>query len=331
MDRRDFLQHLAGLTSGLLLTGASAREAGSLQAGSDRLGELLPQRKLGGTGEAVTMLGLGGSHVSRMNDEEAQATIEASLEGGVRFFDTAESYGNGRSERLYGQYLTPDYRDVAFIMSKTTARDAETAREHLEGSLRRMNTDYLDLWQVHSLQSPGDVDRRIENGVLDVVRRAKEEGTARHVGFTGHRMQQAHAHMLERTDFFETVQMPINIADPTPENESFILNVLSQAVERDMGVLAMKTLSDGGFFGGRSHSQSGPHASIIPDRASIQEALHFAWSLPISTLITGPNNLEQMQEKVDLARSFTGMSESEREDLIERAADIAEEVEFYKA
>lgn len=329
MDRRSFLHKLAGLTSGLMLTGAGVA-SGEAQA-SDRLGELLPQRKLGRTGESVTMLGVGGFHIGRMDDRDAQATIEAALEGGVRFFDSAESYQGGGSERTLGKFLTPDYRDVAFLMTKTTARDAETAREHLEGSLRRLDTDYLDLWQVHAISSPGDVDRRIDNGVVEVARKAKEEGKVRHLGFTGHRTPDAHAHMLEVADFYETVQMPINIADPTPEEKSFILNVLPKAVDRNVGVLAMKTLSNGGFFGGRQHGEHGPHERIVPQRASIQEALHFAWSLPISVLITGPDDVDQMKEKIELARAFQGMSEDERADLIDRAAAVAEEVEFYKA
>lgn len=329
MDRRSFLHQLAGLTSGLLLTGASDGSPRAVR--SDRLGDLLPERRLGDTGESVTMLGVGGWHVGRMDDRDAQATIEAALEGGVRFFDSAESYQGGGSERTLGRFLTPDYRDVVFLMTKTTARNGETARAHLEESLRRMNTDYLDLWQVHSLQSPNDVDGRIENGVLDAARQAREDGLVRYVGFTGHRTPDAHAHMLERTDFFDTVQMPINIADPTPADESFIRNILHRAVEREMGVLAMKTLSNGGFFGGDSQGQHGPGPTIIPNRASFREALHFVWSLPVSTLITGPDDVEQMKQKIELARSFQGMSESERTDLIDRAAEVAEEVEFYKA
>lgn len=329
MDRRSFLHGLAGLTSGLMLTGADL--ASGPQSASDRLGELLPRRTLGRTGEAVTMLGVGGFHIGRMDDRDAQATIEAALEGGVRFFDSAESYQGGGSERTLGRFLTPKYRDVVFLMTKTTARDAETARRHLEGSLRRLDTDYLDLWQVHSISSPNDVDRRIENGVVEVARKAREEGKVRHLGFTGHRTPRAHAHMLEVADFYETVQMPINIADPTPEEKSFILNVLPEAVDRNVGVLAMKTLSNGGFFGGRRHGEHGPHERIVPQRASIEEALHFAWSLPVSVLITGPDDVDQMKQKIALARSFQGMSEEERADLIDRAAEVAEAVEFYKA
>lgn len=324
MDRRRFLESLAGLTAGIL----AARRPGG--ADRDRLGPLLPQRLLGRTGEAVTMLGVGGWHIGRMSERDAQATIEAALAGGVRFFDSAESYQGGGSERYLGRLLTPEYRDVVFLMTKTTARDAATARAHLEGSLRRLRTDSLDLWQVHSITGPEDVDGRIEAGVLEVVQKAQASGKVRYVGFTGHTRPSAHLRMLERTDLFETCQMPVNLADPS--YESFIEQVMPVLVERKVGILAMKTLSNGGFFGGSRHGEHGPNPRLVPHRVSIREALHFAWSLPISVLITGPDDVAQMEEKIGLARSFEGMGEAERQQLIERVADLAgPRVEFYKA
>ena len=164
IDRRAFLRSMASVTAGVLLS--SQTNAGAEGQSQDRLGELLPTRTLGRTGEAVTMLGVGGWHIGRMDESEAQATIDAALEGGVRFFDSAESYQSGGSESRLGKLLVPKYRDVAFIMTKTTARDADGARQHLEDSLRRLNTDHLDLWQVHAVESPDDVDNRIQNGVF---------------------------------------------------------------------------------------------------------------------------------------------------------------------
>jgi aryl-alcohol dehydrogenase-like predicted oxidoreductase len=324
MDRRTFLESLSALTAGLLLPGTTAA-----RPDRDRLGELLPRRRLGRTGEAVTMLGVGGWHIGRMSEHEAQATIETALAGGVRFFDSAESYQRGGSETYLGRFLVPTYRDVAFLMTKTTAGDAATARRHLEGSLRRLNTDYLDLWQVHSISSVGDVDARIADGVLDVVEAAKAEGKVRYVGFTGHTTPEAHLRMLERTDLFETCQMPVNVADVG--YESFIRNVLPVLVERDVGVLAMKTLANGGFFGGSQHGQHGDNPRLVPGRVSIAEALQFVWSLPVSVLITGPDDVAQMEEKIALARTFEAMEEAQRQALIDRVADLAgPRVEFYK-
>jgi aryl-alcohol dehydrogenase-like predicted oxidoreductase len=276
------------------------------------------------------MLGVGGWHLGRMSDRDAQATIEAALEGGVRFFDTAESYQTGESESRLGKLLTPKYRDVVYLMTKTTARDAEGAKRHLEDSLRRLSVDYLDLWQVHGVQSPDDVDGRIANGVFEVMREAKASGKVRHIGFTGHTRPSAHLRVLEKSDIFDVCQMPVNLADPS--YESFILGVLPTLIDRRIGVLAMKTLANGGFFGGSQHGEHGDNPTLIPERVSLAEAIHFAWSLPISVLITGPDHLDQMKEKIALARSFVAMDSHQRSALIEKVADLAgRRVEFYKA
>jgi uncharacterized protein len=329
MDRRYFLKALAGGTAGLMvLPHSTAAEPG---AERDRLGELLPQRLLGRTGEKITMLGLGGSHVGLMKEKEAQAVIEAALEGGIRFFDNAESYQGGRAERYYGLFLSPKYRDITYIMTKTTAGDAATARKHLDESLERLKTGHVDLWQVHAVTSADDVDKRIDHGILDVMLEAKASGKARHIGFTGHSRYTAHLRVLEKSeDIFDTCQMPMNVADPS--HESFINHVLPILVQRNIGVIAMKSLANGGFFGGRAHMQHGPHPRVVPHRISIEEALHFVWSLPVSVLVTGPNELEHLLEKIAFAKSFRGMTAEDRQALIEKVADMTgpDGPEFYK-
>jgi uncharacterized protein len=322
-DRRSFLKSLTAMLAFASI--GSGRAAG----GRDRLGELLPTRPLGPTGLPVTMLGLGGWHIGRMSERDAQATIEAALEGGIRFFDSAENYQQGGSETRFGQFLSPKYRDVSYIMTKTGARDAKTARAHLEASLRRLKVDRIDLWQVHAITSPDDVDTRVSEGVVDVMLKAKAEGTVRHIGFTGHTRPAAHLRMLERSDAFDACQLPVNVADPS--YESFVEGVVPRLVERKVGVLAMKTLGNGGFFGGSQHGEHGDNPKLVPDRLSIAEALRFAWSMPITVLITGPDNAAHLREKVGLARAFTPLSEGERASLVKRVADLAgRRVEFYK-
>jgi predicted aldo/keto reductase-like oxidoreductase len=329
IDRRAFLKSLAGLTTGVLLSSACA-EGDEENSPSDRLGALLPTRRFGRTGEAVTMLGVGGWHIGDMTEAEAQKTIETALEGGVRFFDTAEGYQTGGSESRLGKLLVPKYRDDVFLMTKTRARDASEAWEHLEGSLSRLNTDRLDLWQVHAVRNPADVDERIENGVLDVMIEAKETGKTRYIGFTGHSSPAAHQRVLEKTDIFDACQLSMNLTDVS--YESFIEKVVPTLVERNIGVIGMKALANGGFFGGAQHGRHGPNPKVVPDRVSISEAIRFVWALPVSTLITGPDNAEQMQEKIDIARNFTGMGDDERQKLIEKVEDMAgTTVEFYKA
>ena len=328
-NRRSILKTLAALTAGLLVP---SKGIGNVFSPGDRIGELLPLRFLGKTGEKVTMLGLGGAHVARCDEKTAEALIECAIEGGIRFFDTAYSYGNGKSEERYGKYLVSKYRDISYIMTKTTAESGKEALAEFERSLKRMKLEYVDLWQIHSVRSPRDVDRRIEQEVLEVFRKVKESGKARHIGFTGHTDFNAHKRMLERTSILETCQMPINCFDPN--YKSFINNVLPTLVEQKMGILAMKTLSNGGFFGGTSHYEGGSNPKIIPNVVSVREAIHFVWSLPISTLITGANDVEMLQEKIDLAKSFEKMDEKSRMELVARVgnADLeGAKVEFYKS
>lgn len=328
-NRRMFLKSLAGITAGMTLTGTI--KAGNTD--SDRLGEVLPKRKLGRTNEYVTMLGTGGYHIGWTTERDAQEVIEASLEGGVRFFDTAESYGNGMSETRYGKYLTPKYRDLVFLMSKSTGKDAKTVREHLEATLRRLKTDQLDLYQVHAISTPEDVDNRIQQGVLEVLLKAKEEGKIKYLGFTGHQNPFAHTRMLEKTkesNIFDTVLMPVNVLDQT--YFSFTKNVIPPALERNMGILAIKSLADGRFFSKKEQVNWTSDDPLIPNYLSIKEAMHFVWSLPVTVLISGNENATYMREKIALARSFVKLSEEQRTALIEKVTDIAlaGNIEYYK-
>jgi len=329
-ERRAFLNQIGMLTGSLMLPISSF--AGS---NKDKWGEILPLRTLGKTGKKVTMLGLGGYHVGWTTEKDAQEVIEKAIEGGIRFFDTAESYDNGGSEIRYGKYLVPKYRDDVFIMSKSTAKDGITAKKHLEGSLKRLKCDYIDLWQVHSLQTPADVDNRIENEVLAVFEKAKAEGKVKHIGFTGHQNPFAHRQMFNKTegnDIFETVQMPINVIDS--HFHSFIKNVLPLAINRNFGILAMKSLADGRFFKEKKkldEIQWEADDPIVPNYISVREALYFVWSLPVSVLITGAENKELLQEKIELATNFTKFSENERYELINKVFEKAgNNIEYYK-
>ena len=328
-NRRMFLKSLAGVTAGITLAGTA--RAGKYD--NDRLGEVLPKRKLGRTNEFVTMLGTGGYHVGWTTERDAQEVIEASLEGGVRFFDTAESYADGTSETRYGKYLTPKYRDLIFLMSKSTGENAKTVQQHLEGTLRRLKTDHLDLFQVHAISTPEDVDSRIQLGVLDVLLKAKEEGKIKYLGFTGHQNPFAHARMLEKTkesDIFDTVLMPVNVLDQT--YFSFTKNIMPKALERNMGILAMKSLADGRFFSRKEQAGWTSDDPVIPNYLSIKEAMYFVWSLPVSVLISGNENATFMREKIALARSFSKLSDEQITALIDKVTKVAQtgKVEYYK-
>jgi predicted aldo/keto reductase-like oxidoreductase len=330
MRRREFMKTLGVAASSVLFCQTEITHA------RDRLGEILPQRILGKTKERVTILGAGGFHIGWTTEKDAQETIEAALEGGVRFFDTSQSYGDGESELRYGRYLIPKHRDLVFLMTKSNAKDAATVQKHLDESLKRLKTDYVDLWQIHSLSDPDDVDERIANGVLDVFLRAKETGKAKYIGFTGHRNPAAHLRMLERTagsDIFDTCQMPVNALDVS--QHSFINQVIPGLQKRDIALLAMKTLSDGRFFSIKrrlDRVQWETADPVVPERINIEEALNFVWSLPISVLITGAENADLMREKIELAKKFTAIDSQGRAQIAGRVVDLAKEgkVEYYK-
>jgi aryl-alcohol dehydrogenase-like predicted oxidoreductase len=336
LNRREALKSLLGATAALMTRealGALTPAADPSAPERDRFGDWLPVRKLGAKGPMVTMLGLGGAHVGEMErDAAAQKTIETAIAGGIRYFDTAYSYSQGRSEVRYGKFLTPQYRDAVFIATKTTAGTAAQARRQLDASLSRMKTDYVDLWQMHTLHSPEDGDRRIAGGVIEVMLEAKQKGKVRHLGFTGHVTPDSHLHMLarggEHGDPFTASQMPINVLDPS--YHSFILNYVPKAVAAGVGVVAMKTLSNGGFFGRRGGEPiAGP--KLIPDRLSVAEALYFVWSLPVSVLVSGADHPEMIREKIELARGFGHMDEPQRQALVLKVADLAgPTIENYK-
>ena len=334
-DRRQFITTLSQLSAATLfqLRGNAEETPGK----KDRLGTLLPTRKLGRTGEEITMLGIGGWHFGEGEDKDGEAILEAALESGVRFIDCAAVYQDGGSQRRMGRIVTPKYRDVVFLMTKSMGKDAKSAQTELDTALESMKTDHLDLWQVHSLESPEDVDRRIENGVLDVFLKAKESGKVRYIGFTGHQNYRAHLRMLERTretDPFDTCQMPINVLDPS--YNSFIIHILPKLVERNIGVIAMKTLACGRFFDkdlqiGNKPKQENPEQQVVPGRVTLQEALHFVWSLPVSVIVSGLFSAREAKENARLARSWTAMDALQREALISKVADMAgNRIEWYK-
>ncbi len=334
MKRRDFLKSLAAAAVSLRVAPEALPEVSRNLATAG-----LPLRRLGKTGETVTCLGLGGFHIGWLESEAtAEAVIKAALEEGVRFFDTAESYGNGLSEERFGRHLTPQHRDDIFLMTKTTARDGDTARQHLEGSLRRMRTDRIDLWQLHALASPGDVDNRLSGGLLETALRAKSEGKVRHIGFTGHASPQAHLRMLENAEAreaFEVCLLPVNPVDAVARH-SFVKTVLPALTGANYGVLAMKTLADGRFFAKKSVNgrvQWETDEPVVPGVLTIADCIHFALSLPVSVLITGAETPEFIREKAAMVRGFEAMDESQRLALMDKVVKFAEagRVEYYKA
>jgi len=334
-NRRKFLMKMAGVTAGLAVP--LQWSFGKPYSINDKFGELLPMRKLGKTGEKVTMLGLGGYHVGWTTEKDAQEVIETAINGGVRFFDTAHNYNKGISEERYGKYLVPNYRDSIFLMTKTQAIDGKSLLEEVDLSLRRLKTDHVDLLQIHALKNPKDVTDRISNGVIDAIIKIKKSGKARYIGFTGHANPEAHLQMMNNNPDlkeFSTTQMPVNAIDFSSDH-SFVRKALPMAIENKLGVLAMKTLADGRFFGKKiqvDKEKWKTDTPLIPNYINVKDALYFSWSLPISVLITGAENKEFLMEKIQLAKDFEKLSDDQRNEIIEKSVGVPDKVaiEYYK-
>ncbi|MDP0489636.1 MAG: aldo/keto reductase [Verrucomicrobiota bacterium JB023] len=336
-SRREFLSGLtaagaAGITWPQSLAAAETKPA------SDKHGTLLPTRPFGKTGDRVTLLGFGGQHYRRLQGDDRIKAIEIAIEGGVRFFDTAESYGReSQSERLYGEFLTPKYRDEVFLMTKSAARNPKTARQHLEKSLRNLKTDVIDLWQVHTLETIADVDKRWDNGTVEVFLKAQEEGKVRHIGFTGHKQPEVHLHFLERAlaegVSFQSSQFPVNVCDPA--FSSFIEKVIPRCLENDIAVLAMKTLCGGKLFDSLGEAW-GPRGKVttkplVPDQLPFRDATDYVWSLPVATRITGFDNLQQLTENIEAAKNVRNLTPEQCNAILATASEEAgPDREFYK-
>jgi aryl-alcohol dehydrogenase-like predicted oxidoreductase len=310
MRRRSFAATLLSLVAGW-----GIRPKRSLSA-------TLPTRPLGRTGLDVTILGLGGHHVAVSGSEaNARRLVETALEEGINFFDSAESYGGGSSEQWLGLALAGVRKSVV-LMTKTYApaeRSAESARRHLEGSLSRLRTDYLDLWQLHSVRSADDVDRAFgTGGAMEFIQEAKRQGTVRFIGVTGHVSPAANLRAVEYWDRgirFDVMQLPLNPIDY--HQQSFTREVLPMLVDRGIGVIAMKTSADG--------------ALLREGLASIDECQRYVWSLPVSLAVVGMERPELVRENARRAREFRAMPEADIAALrsrLEPQARLA--LEWYK-
>ena len=270
----------------------------------------------------VTILGLGGSHLVQAGSERAaRRLVETALEEGITFFDTAESYGNGASERWLGAALAGE-RSRVFLMTKTfdhPGRTLEGSKRHLAESLARLRTDRLDLWQLHSVRSVDDVDRAFASGgPMEYILSMREQGTIRFAGVTGHADPAANLRALEHWDRglrFDAMQFPLNPIDA--HQKSFQRTLLAELEQRDIAVIAMKTTADG--------------ALLREQVCTNAECRRYAWSLPIATAVVGMETPDQVRENARLAREFTPMSPEEREALLRRTAPRASlALEWYK-
>ena len=272
----------------------------------------LPQRVLGSTEVNVTILGLGGEGVLRTfgYDGEAQAVIAAALEAGITYFETARAYSG--SEAYLGKGLK-GHRDGIFLTSKSHGRTREEVEDHLAMTLRNLQTDYLDLWQVHDVRTRHDLEAlTAPGGALEVFRWAKEEGYARFIGVTGHHDPDILRQALNLYEF-DTVLLPVNPAEP--RSQSF-LPLAQEALERGLGVIGMKVLARG----------------LVNqlDLAPVRDYVHYALSQPVSLVVIGCDTPDHVQELVAAAQEFQPMPEADQRRLEEAVTPFARGLMYYK-
>ena len=310
-SRRDFIRTLmTGVLMGpvVLKTQASQNDE-------------IPTRLLGNTGERISIIGFGGWDLGYIDENLAIRMVHEGVDKGITFIDNAWEYNRGNSEEVVGKALkSGNLRDKVFLMTKVCARDYKGAKQHLEDALRRMQTDRIDLVQFHSIQYEGDKERIFDpdDGALKAILEAQEEGKLRHIGFTGHRHPDIHMGMLNMPFEWNAVQMPLNVMDA--HFNSFQQKVLPVANKRNIGVLGMKSLT-GGF-------------DRISSRINVSAELcrRYSLSLPVSTLICGMQNRDEMGMMIDIARNFKPLTENKINELLDMSEQAGKtgEPELYK-
>jgi len=305
-NRREFLENVA-LGVAAAGAGVPANELLALPAAAS--GEM-PYRTLGRSGEKVSLLGLGGAHVSYLKDEnESIRLVRTAIDNGVNFMDNCWDYSGGNAEIRMGKALRDGYRKKVFLMTKIDGQVKDAAARQIDESLQRLQTDTIDLLQFHEVIRPGDPERIFGiGGAIEAAWEAQRAGKIRYIGFTGHKDPDIHLKMLN-TGFqhgftFDAVQMPLNVMDM--HFKSFAKNVVPVLVEHGIGVLGMKSMGFGHIL--KSNT-------VTPI-----ECLHYAMNLPTSVVINGCDSMERLEQGLLAARTFRPLTTAELDSLRERTA-----------
>jgi predicted aldo/keto reductase-like oxidoreductase len=311
MERRQFLKGVAvaGLASSIQGKGISMTQSA----------EGMSYRTLGRTGEKVSAIGMGGFHIGKpdLQEQESIRLIRSAIDRGITFMDNSWDYNKGESEVRMGKALQDGYRQKVFLMTKLDGRTKQDAAKQLDESLRRLQTDHIDLIQHHEVIRFEDPDRIFaEGGAQEAVLEAKKAGKVRFIGFTGHKDPHVHLYMLQVADehgfHFDTVQMPLNVMDA--HFRSFGKMVLPKLVQQGIGVLGMKSMGD----------------SIILKSKVVTpiECLHYSLNLPTSVVITGIDKQEILDQAFEAVRSFKPMNEQAVAALLAKTASMASKGDY---
>ena len=271
-------------------------------------------RTLGRTGVSVSLIGLGGWHLGfkYIDDDLSIRIIRTAIDNGINFMDNCWDYNDGASEERMGKALKDGYRERVFLMTKIDGRTKKDAAKQLDESLKRLQTDHIDLVQHHEILRYEDPHRIFDGeGANAALIEARDAGKISFIGFTGHKDPRIHLHMLEvarENGFqFDTVQMPLNVMDA--HYRSFEKVVLPELVKQNIGVLAMKTLANGTILESKT--------------VTAIECLQYAMNLPASVVITGCESMEDLDQALTAARTFRRMSSEQVKSILDKTADAA--------
>jgi len=264
----------------------------------------IPQRTFGKTGEKLTVIGQAGGRFPLISFEEAKAITLRAYDLGINYFDNSADYWDGKSEEAYGAVLSP-FRKHVFLTTKANSRTRAGAEAELNLSLKRLRTDYVDLWQIHAVEEHEEVEQIFApGGAIEAFEAAKKAGKCRFIGFTGHHDPHVHLAMLKAYERFDSILMPLHVADPG--YLSFEKLVLPVAAKRGMAIQGMKSLCN---------------AKLLQD-FSVRECLSYVLSLPVSCVAIGCTTLGQLEDDVRFAQQFKQLSADEMDPLRNRAKHI---------
>jgi hypothetical protein len=339
--RRAFLKVGGTAAAGLLGHAANAQQTSGVpaHAQNSRSAPALPTRNLGLTGYKVGIFSLGGQGALERPNNQAIAVpiVERALDLGVNYIDTSSIYGGPQrwSERYVGEVMRRR-RAAAFLASKTKERTRDGSLRMLEESLKLLQTDHLDLWQLHDIGLPEDVEAVFaKGGAMEALRQAHEQKIVRHLGITGHYRPEALAEGIRRFPF-DAILMALNAADP--HHFSFMDTLLPLAVEKRMGIIGMKVPGRGRLLASwtppplerQRNSWEGAVIATTPGPLQMREAMYYALSLPVSTVIIGCDSIQQLEENVQLACEFTPLSAHQMSALATRAEPVSKQAMFFK-
>jgi predicted aldo/keto reductase-like oxidoreductase len=304
-------QFLALTVAGASIAAASLPSVAN--AAADGPADKMQYRVLGRTGEKVSIVGVGGAHIGmRVDEDDAVRIVRTAIDNGVNFMDNCWDYSDGAAEARMGKALRDGYRHKVLLMTKIDGRDRKTAARQIEDSLRRLQTDRIDLLQFHEVIRMSDAERIFApGGALEAALAAKHSGKVRYIGFTGHKSPAIHLNMLATAAThhftFDAVQMPLNVMDA--HYDSFERQVLPVLVKNDIGVLGMKPMG-GGII-------------LRTDAVTAMQCLHYAMNLPVSVVITGCDSLAVLDQALGAARTFRPLDAEQLAALLNATAKLA--------